>query len=320
MRADVVARGLVAGAAGVAAMTLAEKLEQAFTGRPNSYVPAHTLERLTGLPARPDDERLWLNWAMHWGQGIALGAVRALMAERASADRSGLSSTSTCGCSTTSSWKTPPASAPRPGPGPSASRRSTSCTRRSTRSPPAPSPTGSSTTPFAASGAAAATTTRGAGTARRRVAHRIGAATARPVPPVGSRRLRPRPARLDHPRALRADPRARHADPLDEAQVGGPAAGGSGRRGSSPSGRPRSTDVRVVGDERPVVRAVDRAVAVARDRRRDELGRHRRATPGRSKSSLTSLTKVECQSPVITTGFATAGARSWSSRRRRASG
>ena len=82
MRADVVARGLVAGAAGVAAMTLAEKLEQAFTGRPNSYVPAHTLERLVGLPARPDHERLGLNWAMRWGQGIALGAVRALMAER----------------------------------------------------------------------------------------------------------------------------------------------------------------------------------------------------------------------------------------------
>jgi hypothetical protein len=30
-------------------MTLAEKLEQAFTKRPNSYVPAHTLERLLGL-------------------------------------------------------------------------------------------------------------------------------------------------------------------------------------------------------------------------------------------------------------------------------
>ena len=38
----VLARGLLAGAAGVAAMTLAEKLEQAFTGRPDSYVPAHT--------------------------------------------------------------------------------------------------------------------------------------------------------------------------------------------------------------------------------------------------------------------------------------
>jgi hypothetical protein len=78
---EVLARGLVAGAIGVAAMTLAEKLEQALTGRPNSYVPAHTLERLLGLPHRPDHERLLLNWAMHWGQGIVLGAVRALMAQ-----------------------------------------------------------------------------------------------------------------------------------------------------------------------------------------------------------------------------------------------
>lgn len=74
-------RGLIAGAAGVAAMTLAEKVEQALTGRPNSYVPAHVLERLLGLPHRPDEERLGLNWAMHWGQGTLLGVVRALMAE-----------------------------------------------------------------------------------------------------------------------------------------------------------------------------------------------------------------------------------------------
>jgi hypothetical protein len=77
---EVLARGLVAGAVGVAAMTLAEKLEQAFTKRPNSYVPAHTLERLLGLPEKPDSDRLALNWAMHWGQGIALGAARAMMA------------------------------------------------------------------------------------------------------------------------------------------------------------------------------------------------------------------------------------------------
>lgn len=75
----VVMAGLLAGLAGVAAMTLAEKIEQAVTGRPNSYVPAHTLERLLGLPQRPDRERLGLNWAMHWGQGILLGIARALM-------------------------------------------------------------------------------------------------------------------------------------------------------------------------------------------------------------------------------------------------
>jgi hypothetical protein len=75
-------RGLAAGLAGVAAMTAAEKLEQALTHRPSSFVPGHTLERLLRLPSKPGEERLWMNWAMHWGQGVLLGAVRGLMAER----------------------------------------------------------------------------------------------------------------------------------------------------------------------------------------------------------------------------------------------
>src|SRR5918998_1354325 len=82
MTSDAVVRGLVAGLVGTAAMTAAEKLEQVITGRPNSYVPAHTLERLLRLPERPDEQRLGMNWAMHWGQGMLLGAVRGLMAER----------------------------------------------------------------------------------------------------------------------------------------------------------------------------------------------------------------------------------------------
>lgn len=82
MSGSAVVKGLAAGLAGVAAMTLAEKVEQRFTRRPNSYIPARVLERLLGLEHRPDAERLGLNWAMHWGQGIVLGAVRGLMAER----------------------------------------------------------------------------------------------------------------------------------------------------------------------------------------------------------------------------------------------
>ena len=74
--------GLLAGAAGVAAMTVAEKLEQKVTGRPDSYTPAHTLERLLRQPHKPDSERLWMNRGMHWGQGILLGAVRGWMAGR----------------------------------------------------------------------------------------------------------------------------------------------------------------------------------------------------------------------------------------------
>ena len=76
------ARGLLAGLAGVAAMTAAEKQGLARTRRPSSFGPGHTLERVLGLPSKPDQERLWMNWAMHWGQGVLLGAVRGLMAER----------------------------------------------------------------------------------------------------------------------------------------------------------------------------------------------------------------------------------------------
>jgi len=48
MNSGTALRGLTAGLVGVAAMTAAEKIEQMVTNRPNSFVPAHTLERLTG--------------------------------------------------------------------------------------------------------------------------------------------------------------------------------------------------------------------------------------------------------------------------------
>lgn len=74
--------GLIAGLAGVAVMTLAEKCEQLFTARPNSFVPARTLERGLGLSPATGLQRLARNWAMHWGQGIVLGTLRAHMARR----------------------------------------------------------------------------------------------------------------------------------------------------------------------------------------------------------------------------------------------
>lgn len=73
--------GALAGAAGVAVMTLGEKLEQSFTRRPDSYVPAHTLERLLGLRRKRDAQRWGLNHAMHWGTGILVGSLRGVMAE-----------------------------------------------------------------------------------------------------------------------------------------------------------------------------------------------------------------------------------------------
>jgi hypothetical protein len=72
------ARGALAGIAGVAAMTAAEKLEQLVTRRPNSYVPAHTLAHALGL-SRPYADSWPRNMAMHWGNGLLLGAVRGVM-------------------------------------------------------------------------------------------------------------------------------------------------------------------------------------------------------------------------------------------------
>jgi hypothetical protein len=72
--------GVVAGAAGAAVMTAGEKLEQRLTGRPSSRVPARTLARLTGVPDRAAADSTALNWAMHYGQAMALGPLRSLMA------------------------------------------------------------------------------------------------------------------------------------------------------------------------------------------------------------------------------------------------
>ena len=71
-------QGAVAGLVGTAVMTGGEKAEQALTGRPNSYVPARTLQRLLGR-TEPVDADGW-NHAMHWGTGVLLGVVRGLVA------------------------------------------------------------------------------------------------------------------------------------------------------------------------------------------------------------------------------------------------
>ncbi|MCO1595721.1 hypothetical protein M8C17_11155 [Micromonospora sp. RHAY321] len=75
-----VPQGLVAGLVGAAVMTLGEKIEQRVSGRPDSYVPARVLERLTGLPERPRRQPQALNLGMHYGQGAVLGVLRAVMA------------------------------------------------------------------------------------------------------------------------------------------------------------------------------------------------------------------------------------------------
>jgi hypothetical protein len=78
MMKQAVWQGLIAGAVGAAAMTLAEKAEQRLTGRPDSYVPGRTMKRLTGLPEKAAP--VASNWAMHVGQAAAMGILRSVMA------------------------------------------------------------------------------------------------------------------------------------------------------------------------------------------------------------------------------------------------
>jgi len=74
------ARGAAAGLVGVAVMTAAEQLEQAVTGRPDSYVPGRTLLTLLGRSPGDRDRPAGWNHAMHWGTGAVLGALRGVWA------------------------------------------------------------------------------------------------------------------------------------------------------------------------------------------------------------------------------------------------
>jgi hypothetical protein len=73
------ALGALSGVAGAAAMAAAARAEQRLTGRPDSYVPAHTLARLLGLE-HPNADRAARNVLMHYGTGALVGAVRGVMA------------------------------------------------------------------------------------------------------------------------------------------------------------------------------------------------------------------------------------------------
>ena len=72
--------GAAAGLFGAGVMVVGEKLEQAITRRPNSYVPARALLSLLGQ--RPSDTAqppVW-NHVMHWGTGAVVGTLRGVWA------------------------------------------------------------------------------------------------------------------------------------------------------------------------------------------------------------------------------------------------
>jgi hypothetical protein len=77
--ATAIGRGLVAGVAGTAAMTLSSTLEARLRGRPFSTAPARATARLLGIREFDSDlaQARW-NDLSHWGYGTGWGVVRGL--------------------------------------------------------------------------------------------------------------------------------------------------------------------------------------------------------------------------------------------------
>ena len=72
-----VGRGMVAGAVGTVAMTFSQRLEMAVTGRAGSEVPGQVGAHLVpGKDPGYSADVAGLNSAVHWGHGIAMGAMR----------------------------------------------------------------------------------------------------------------------------------------------------------------------------------------------------------------------------------------------------
>lgn len=62
----------------VGSMTVAEKIEQVFTGRPNSDVPGQTLARLINAAPRTGEQLWGLSMAIQYGQGTVAAVMRAV--------------------------------------------------------------------------------------------------------------------------------------------------------------------------------------------------------------------------------------------------
>src|SRR4051812_27783710 len=78
--ATTIGRGLVAGAAGTAAMTVSSTVEAKLRGRPFSTAPADAAAKVLGIrEVATEDARGRFSNLVHWGYGTGWGIPRALL-------------------------------------------------------------------------------------------------------------------------------------------------------------------------------------------------------------------------------------------------
>ena len=74
--AEGIGKGLVAGIAGTAAMTLSSTIDMKVRGRSASNTPAQAICKSLGLETVSEESQERLNNLVHWGYGTAWGAAR----------------------------------------------------------------------------------------------------------------------------------------------------------------------------------------------------------------------------------------------------
>ena len=79
--AGAIGRGLVAGLAGTAAITVSQAIESKLRGRPPSTAPSDVAGKVLGVQPRNPDGKARFATAVHWGYGTGWGAARGLIGE-----------------------------------------------------------------------------------------------------------------------------------------------------------------------------------------------------------------------------------------------
>jgi hypothetical protein len=77
--AAAVGKGLFAGVAGTAAMTVSSTIEMKLRGRPPSSAPASAAAKVLGVEPKGQKEEARFSNIVHWGYGTSWGAVRGLI-------------------------------------------------------------------------------------------------------------------------------------------------------------------------------------------------------------------------------------------------
>ncbi len=72
-------KGLFAGLAGTAAMTVSSTVEMKLSGRPASETPAQAAEEVLGVQPNDEESEARFSNLVHWGYGTGWGGVRGLL-------------------------------------------------------------------------------------------------------------------------------------------------------------------------------------------------------------------------------------------------